>query len=223
MKVERNALDRDKRALQQKILEMGKLACQAVLDVADALDHLDHVRAEQIMQSDEQFNRLNESVHDACVELIARQQPVASELREVIAELHIAVELERIADHVADIARIIRTLSRHPLPPAWSEILRMAALSEEMLRRMLQAYAERDPVAAEVIAAMDDDLDRLNHQVVNEIIEFMHKTPDAISNGTKLIWLTHNFERVGDRVTNIGEQILYVTSAKIRDLNRSRP
>ena len=223
MKVERNALDREKGALRRQILEMGKLACQAVLDVANALDHLDHDRAGKIIETDVQFNRLNEAIHDACVELIARQQPVASELREVIAELHIAVELERIADHVADIARIVRSLADHPLPPSWSEIMKMAALSEEMLRKMLRAYEERDPAAAEVIASTDDDLDRLNHQVVNEIIEFMHKNPDSIANGTKLIWLTHNFERVGDRVTNIGEQILYITSARIRDLNRSRP
>ncbi|MBI2994728.1 MAG: phosphate signaling complex protein PhoU [Gammaproteobacteria bacterium] len=222
MKVERNVLEREKRALRQQIMDMGRLACRAILDVADALDHLDRARAGEIIERDAHFNQLNEAIHDACVELIARQQPVATELREVMAELHIAVELERIADHVADIARIVRTLSDHPLPPAWSEILKMAALSEEMLRKMLRAYEERDAVAAEVIAATDDDLDRLNHQVVNEIIEFMRKNPDAIANGTKLIWLTHNFERVGDRVTNIGEQILYITSAKMRDLNRPR-
>lgn len=222
MKVERNELDREKRALQRQILEMGRLARQAVLDAAGALDHLDHARAGEIIDGDARFNQLNEAVHDACVELIARHQPVASELREVVAELQIAVELERIADHVADVARIARTLSSHPLPPAWSEIIKMAALAEEMLRKMLHAYEDRDAIAAEVVAATDDELDRLNHQVVNEIIEFMQRNPDAIANGTKLIWLTHNLERVGDRVTNIGEQVLYLTTAKVRDLNRSR-
>lgn len=221
MKVERGEFDRAKQALKQQVVDMGEQAGRAVLEVADVLDHLDGARARQIVEKDIHFNQLNERIHDACVELIARQQPVASELREILAELQIAVELERIADHVADIARIIASLSREALPPAWSEILNMAARSEEMLRKMLGAYQDRDAVTAEVISTMDDELDRLNHQVVNEIIEFMRKNPDAVRNGTKLIWLTHNLERIGDRVTNIGEQIVFIATGKMRDLNRS--
>ena len=221
MKVERSEYDQAKQALKHQVMDMGQQACRAVLDVADALDHFNAAHAGTIIEKDILFNRMNERIHGECVELIARQQPVASELREILAELQIAVELERIADHVADIARIIRSLSREAIPPVWSEILNMAARAEEMLRKMLGAYQNRDAVTAEVVATMDDELDRLNHQVVNEIIEFMHKNPAAIRNGTRLIWLTHNLERIGDRVTNIGEQILFIATGETRDLNRS--
>ena len=221
MKVERGEFDRAKESLRHQVMGMGQQACRAILDVADVLDHLDAARAAKIIDQDSLFNQLNGKIHDDCVQLIALQQPVASELREILAELQIAVELERIADHVADIARIIRSLSRDGIPPAWSEILNMAARAEEMLRRMLVAYQDRDAVTAEVIAATDDELDRLNHQVVNEIVDFMRKNPVAVASGTKLIWLTHNLERIGDRVTNIGEQVLYIATGRSRDLNRS--
>ena len=222
MKVERGAFDRAKLVLKQQVADMGQQICRSILDVADVLDHLDADRAGKIIDQDSCFNELNEKIHDHCVELIALQQPVASELREILAELQVAVELERIADHVADIARIIRSLSRDAIPPVWSEILKMAACAEEMLRKMIVAYQDRDALTAEVIATKDDELDRLNHQVVNEIMEFMRRNPDAVASGTKLIWLTHNLERIGDRVTNIGEQILYIATGAARDLNRSR-
>lgn len=220
--MERNQLDHARGEIREKIMTMGEGAGLALREAAAALDHLDSAKAEKIIEGDLAFNRQYEAIHEDCLTLTARQQPVASDLREIVAELQIAAELERIADHAADIARITRQLTREGIPPAWTEIQNMAARCEEMLARMMAAFHDGDTLTAEVIAATDDDIDRLNAQIVNETIAFMSTNPAAIANGTHLIWLVHNLERIGDRVTNIAEQILFAGTGRITDLNRSK-
>ena len=221
MKVDRTDPDNARHAIREKIRDMGDATGRTLRETVDAFDHLDFEHALAIIKADESFNRLNESIHDDCLTLIARQQPVASGLREIIAGLQIAVELERIADHAADIARIIRLLEREGIPPVWDEILTMVDHCEEMLTKMLVAFCDRDPIRAEVVAAMDDDIDRMNGQIVSVVIRFMQMHSEAVANGTRLIWLVHNLERIGDRITNIGEHILFAASGKSVDWNRS--
>jgi phosphate transport system protein len=222
VKVDRNQLDQARADIRGQIVAMSADAGRAVRAAADALDHLDPARADAVIAGDAAFNRQNEAIHEACITLVARQQPVASDLREILADLQIAVELERIADHAADIARISKQLVRAGLPPVWTEIQNMAVRCGDMLGTMMAAFRDRDTVAAEVIAGTDDDIDRLNDQIVNETIAFMTANPTSVANGTRLIWLTHNLERIGDRVTNIGEQILFAESGRTSDLNRPK-
>jgi phosphate transport system protein len=222
MKVERSQLDHARGEIRDRIMTMSRDAGVVLRDAAAALDHLDAAKAGAIIEGDLAFNRLNEVIHEECLTLMARQQPVASDLREIVADMQIAAELERIADHAADIARITRQLSPEGIPPVWSEIQSMVARCDEMLARMMVAYRDGDSLTAEVIAATDDDIDRLNSQIVNEAIAFMSANPVAIANGTHLIWMAHNLERIGDRITNIAEQILFAGTGRTADLNRSK-
>jgi phosphate transport system protein len=221
MKVDRSQLDKARAEIRDEIIAMSRDAGLALRAAAAALDHMDPVKADAVIEGDVAFNRRNEAIHEACIALMARHQPVASDLREIVADLQIAVELERIADHAADVARITKRLTREGLPPVWTEIQNMAARCDDMLAKMMSAFRDRDRVAAEVIARTDDDIDRLNGQIVNETIPFMTANPASVANGTHLIWLVHHLERIGDRVTNIGEQILFAESGKTSDLNRS--
>ena len=165
---------------------------------------------------------MHETVHDECLTLIARHQPAASDLREVIADLQIAVEMERIADHMADIARIIHMCKLNSIPPVWEDIQIMLEHCDEMLTKMMAAFHDSDAEQAEVIAATDDSIDQMNGQIVKEVIQFMQTHGEAVANGTYIIWMVHNIERIGDRVTNIGEHILFAVSGKVADWNRSK-
>ena len=221
MNVERTALDSARREIRGKIRAMSEEIRVTLHDVYDALKHLDYSRAETIIKDDVNYNRLNESVHEDCLNLIARQQPMASDLRGIIADLQIAGELERIADHTADIARLISSLKNEEIPHVMDAIETMFDHCDEMLSNMLTAYRDNDPGRAETIAAHDNEIDHMNGLAVTAIIEFMQKHANTVDSGTRLIWLVHHLERIGDLVTNIGEHILFATSGRIADWNRS--
>lgn len=221
MKVERSGLDEPRQAVRELILSMGEKTEEALRDVVEALDHLDFERAGVIVSADKDFNQRNESIHEKCLALIARQQPVASDLREIVSELQVAVELERIADHVADIARITQKLERDGIPPLWDEIRKIAEHCGEMLTKMLGAFRDRDPEQARVIATKDDEIDRMHDLVTGNTVKFMQTHSNAVVNGTRVIWITHHLERIGDRITNIGEHILFAISGNTEDWNRS--
>ena len=222
MIVERTKLVAEREGIRSNILAMGQDTVNLLNQFMEALVHLDIARAETIKNGDEHFNQLYQDIHDACLIMIARQQPVASDLRAVISDLQIAIELERIADHIASVARIVHTLSVAAIPPVWDEIINMVSRTSDMMSNMLIAYHEMDEEKAELIASSDNDIDKMEHQIVTKTIDFMKSNTEAIENGTHLIWLVHDIERIADRVTNIGEQIVFNTSGKIADLNVSK-
>lgn len=222
MIVERTKLLAERDEIRSKILSMGQDSVNLLNQFMEALVHLDIARAENIINGDEHFNHLYQSIHDECLVMIARQQPVASDLREVISDLQIAIELERIADHIASVARIVHTLSVAAIPPVWEDIINMVRRTSEMMSNMLIAYSEMDVKKAEAIATSDDDIDTMDSQIVTEIIAHMKSNSETIENGTHLIWLVHDIERIADRVTNIGEQIVFNVSGKIADWNVSK-
>ncbi len=222
MIVERTKLVAERDEVRSKIMVMGQDSVNLLNQFMESLVHLDIERADNITNGDEHFNHLYQSIHDECLIMIARQQPVASDLREVISDLQIAIELERIADHIASVAQIVHTLSVAAIPPVWDEIIHMVRHTSDMMSNMLIAYHEMDVEKAEAIATSDDDIDRMDQQIVTEIIDYMKSNTAAIENGTHLIWLVHDIERIADRVTNIGEQIVFNASGKIADWNTSK-
>ena len=139
MKVERNELVKERELLRSQIQAMGKDAVKALLTVTDALDQFNSELAQEIIDADSHFNNLYQTIHDECLVIIARHQPVASDLREIIADLQIAVELERIADHVAAIARLIHLIEPEGIPPILTEIMNMMKRCAEMMKKMLRS------------------------------------------------------------------------------------
>jgi len=219
MEVNRTEMQNESDLVRSRIQTMGKDAVKALLGAAGSIDQLNKEHAHEIIEGDAHFNELYQSIHDQCLVLIARHQPVAKDLREIIAELQIAIELERIADHIVAMARIVPLMTTEGIPPVWSEFMNMIRRSADMMERMLMAHKERDPISAETIAMTDEDIDRINDQIVREVLQFMKENDYAVGNGTHLIWLAHHVERICDRITNIGEQIVFITSGKLVDLN----
>jgi phosphate transport system protein len=151
--------------------------------------------------------------------LIATQQPAASDLRAVKATMSIVVDLERMADHASGIAKTVILMGDEPLLKPLIDVPRMARLAKEMLADILDAYVKRDAKLAREIADRDDEMDRLYRAVFDELVEIMAEKPGSVERATFLMWCAHNLERIGDRVTNIAERVVFITTGDLQELN----
>ncbi len=178
--------------------------------------------AHQIIEDDLKINRKRYETEDKCLELIATQQPLASDLRTIVSVLHITVDLERMGDHAEGIAKIALMLADEPPLKPYIDIPRMAQVASEMLMGSLEAFKDRDPARARAICDQDDEVDALYEQVYRELLTFMINDPRTIQRATYLIWTAHNLERIADRVTNICERVIYLVEGRIEELNVSK-
>ena len=215
----RATLDQEVRAINDDLLRMQKLVDQSIVRSLDSLVRRDQNIAKQVIDEDVNVNDLRFKVEEACLSLIATQQPAAGDLRSVIAAMHMVVEMERMADHATGIAKTVILMGDEPLLKPLVDIPKMAELAREMLHDSLEAYSERDPKKARRVAERDDDMDGLYRAVFDELVRIMSKTPGSATRATYLLWCAHNLERIGDRVTNIAERVIFVNTGDMRELN----
>ncbi len=206
--------------IKQDLFRMAGMVNFAIKSAVEALKENDLVDAKRIKGEDKNINELRWEIEEKCINLIATQQPVASDLRELIAVLNIITDLERMGDHASGIAGIVLKLGSDKPVKQLIDIPRMAEIAEDMIERSIQAYTTRDVRKARLIHTQDDDIDALYNQVIRELISIMIEDPSTITRCTYLIWVSHNLERIGDRVTNICERIIFlVTGEMIEDVN----
>jgi phosphate transport system protein len=218
----RESFDRHLRELQDEVLVMGSMVSKAILRSIDALKNRDLELAHQIIADDQKTNAKRFELEEKCIQLIATQQPMASDLRIIIAILNITTEIERIGDYAVGIARVVIMIGDEPPLKPLIDIPRMAEHSVDMLRRSLDAFVSRDAEAAKKIAAEDDLIDNLYDQVFRELLTFMAEDYKTITRATRLLWTAHNLERVADRVTNICERVVFVVTGKMEEIGASK-
>jgi phosphate transport system protein len=206
-------------AIQDDVLRMGSLLDTAIEQALKALAERDLTLARQVIAGDAAINALRFRVEDACVRLIATQQPAASDLRTIIAAMNITSDLERMADHAAGIARIVLKMANEPLLKPLIDLPRMADVCRAMARAALDAYVTRDAEQAQQVAARDDEVDNLYQQIFRELLAFMLEDPRTTTRALYLLFAAHNLERIGDRVTNIAERVIFMTSGEMRELS----
>lgn len=209
--------------IREGVLRLGGMVDQAIERALDALRQRDRSVALQVVFGDAEINRLRFELEEAGLRLIATQQPAAGDLREVLAALNIAIEMERMADHAAGIAKTVLRMGDEPLLKPLIDIPRMAQAAREMLGSALKAFIDRDAEAARSIAARDDEIDNLYRAVFDELIEIMARDPTTVERGTYLLWCGHNLERIGDRVTNLAERVVFMTTGHLQELNLKPP
>ena len=214
----RSTLERELEQIRSDILRMGSLVENAIERSVQALKNRDADLAQQVINDDVVINQLRFAIEEHCLELIATQQPAARDLRMVIAATHIAVELERMADHAAGTAEITKRIYQEPLLKPLIDLPIMAQVAQEMIHAALDAFVAFDPDAAQKVAARDDELDDLYQQVFRELLTYMLEDPRTISRATYLLWVAHNLERIGDRVTNICERVVFMATGKLEEL-----
>ncbi len=210
------------RKIQDDVLVMGSMVEKAIERSIEALKKRDQELAGKIIEDDQAINRKRFSIEEKCVELIATQQPMASDLRIIIGVLNITSELERIGDHAEGIAKIVLMIGDEPHLKPLIDIPRMAEKTEEMLRRSLKAFISHDADAARQLAIEDDEVDNLYDQVFRELLTFMVEDPRTITRATRLIWVAHNLERSADRVTNICERVVYTVTGRMEEIGASK-
>ncbi len=215
----RGRLDRELSQIQEEILSLGDMVEQAIQRSIQALKKRDVALAQQIIHQDQDINALRYAIEELCLTVIATQQPVAVDLRTIIAAIHIAVEMERMADHAAGIAQLTLRMAGEPLLKPLIDVPRMADIACEMLHASLDAFLARDPDAARAVATRDDEMDQLADQVFRELLTYMLQDPRSINRATFLLWVTHNLERIGDRVTNVSERVVFMITGKLEELD----
>ena len=162
------------------------------------------------------------NIEDKCIQLIATQKPVATDLRIIVAILNIVTELERIGDYAEGIAKVVILIGDEPPLKPLIDIPRMSEITIEMIHDSLKSFIEDDAKAATQVVSMDSVVDSLYEQVFRELLTFMMADPKTINRATRLIWVAHNLERAADRATNICERVVYIVTGKMEEIGASK-
>jgi phosphate transport system protein len=214
----RSALEHELEQLRSEILRMGSLVESAIERAVQVLKTRDAELAQQVVNDDDVINQLRYDIEEQALELIATQQPAAGDLRTTIAATHIAVELERIADHAEGIAEIAKRIFDEPLLKPLIDVPIMAQVAREMIHGALDAFAAYDAEAAQKVAVRDDEIDALYQQIFRELLTYMLEDPRNISRATYLLWVAHNLERIGDRATNVCERVVFMATGRLEEI-----
>ncbi len=209
------------REIQDDILVMGSMVSKAIIRAIEALKNRDIKSANLIIAEDQNINRKRFEIEERCIELIATQQPMASDLRIITAILNITTEIERIGDYAVGIARIVILIGDEPPLKPLIDIPLMAEKTVDMLDRCLKAFINRDAETAKKIVKEDDLIDNLYDQIFRELLIIMAEDPKTITRATRLMWTAHNLERAADRVTNICERVVYIVTGKMEEIGSS--
>jgi phosphate transport system protein len=207
------AYDKELDALGRRIAEMGGIAEKMVIEAMDALANADTVLAHQVVATDLRLDALQREIEDMAVMTIVRRQPVSVDLRELIGAIRIAGDLERVGDLAKNIAkRTVKVGSEARVPRAIIGLKHMNDVATELLKDVLDAYAQRDEVRAREVWERDIDLDELEGSVFRDLLTHMMEDPRNISFSAHLLFCSKNIERIGDHATNIAETVVYLAT-----------
>jgi phosphate transport system protein len=219
-------LEKELERLQDELIDLGVMVERTIIESVEILKTLQIEAARRLIAADSEINRRRYSIESDALVLIARQQPMAKDLRTLAAILEIAAELERIADYSKGIAKITVQLSSKPSIKPLVDIPRMAALASDMLHRALLSFVDRDVETARSIPAEDRQIDDLYDQIYRELMTYVLSDPRNIEDVSHLMWVAHNLERTADRVVNICERVIFTVTGDLiefDDLDHNPP
>ena len=215
----REALDRGEREVKDQVLRMASLVEQQIRAAIAALEERDAALATRVIAADATVNDAQRDASALITMTIATQQPVARDLRFLLSLDRVTYELERIGDHAGDIAKQVRKLADLPVLRPYNELPAMGRIAANLVRGITSALIDIDEALARQVAEGDDEIDHLYHRVFGEVVELMRADPANVERGTRILFAAHDFERIGDRVTNIAEDVVYLATGEIEDLN----
>jgi phosphate transport system protein len=217
----RENLDRHIHHIQDEILLLGSMVEQAMMDAVYALKQRDFNMANRIVKDDHLVNEKRYAIENAIIILFATQQPVAHDLRLLASMLEIIIELERMGDYAKGVAQVTLKIGDADIPIPIQELMEMGGQSVNMLHRALDAFIKEDPKMASIIFAEDDIVDNLYKRVEGIVIHNIIDNPDICDTLTMLLFVAHNLERMADRVTNICERTIFITTGEQIELESS--
>lgn len=217
--VNRTHFDNKLKELKEKLFDMADLAKVSLRESIETLKTQDTEKAREIISKDRLINKFDNEINNMAIVLIAKESPVATDLRKIISALRICSEIERIGDMATNISKATLYIGDQKLIKPIEEIPRMLSIAEEMLEDALKAFYEEDAAAARKIADRDDEVDELYGKLVQELMTYIPQYPDEISQITQLAFTCRYIERVADHVTNICENVIYLVTGERFDLN----
>ncbi|MDX7949705.1 phosphate signaling complex protein PhoU [Lichenihabitans sp. Uapishka_5] len=218
-----SAYDQELEGLGRKIAEMGGIAEHMLSDAMDALSALDTELANRVIGIDPRLDTLQREIEEAAILTIARRQPMAVDLREIVAAIRVSGDLERIGDLAKNIAKRTMSVATEPRVARAAVGLRhMSEIAAHQLKDVLDAYAQRDVERAQSVWSRDGELDSLEDSVFRDLLTFMMEDPRNISFCTHLLFCSKNIERVGDHATNIAETVVYLVTGEALPIDRPK-
>ncbi|WP_273129915.1 phosphate signaling complex protein PhoU [Metabacillus sp. HB246100] len=215
----REKFEFDLKNLRDKLIEIGSLTEVALNKSIDALENQNIEKALHIIEDDYRVDDLDEEINDLAILLIAKQQPVATDLRRIIVAIKISSDIERMADFAVNIAKSTIRIGPEPLVKPIETIKKMHKIATEMLSLSIKAFNEEDVVLAKKVADMDDQVDDLYGEGMKDILMLMESKPQYLEQLTQLAFVCRYIERTADHATNISESIMYLVKGKRYDLN----
>lgn len=215
----RDAFHQELREIEESVIQMATLVESAIARAMQALARRDTLLAEEVITSDGAVNELQRSIRNRCISVTARQAPVAKDLRELTTVQLVINELERMGDHAVGIAKqALRLRDVEPLSTI-GELTEMARLVRDQVHGGIQAFVDVNVQAARDICDKDDEIDHQYRAVFADLLDRMTKDPAVVPAATSLLFVAHDLERIGDRVTNICEDVVYMVTGEIEELN----
>ena len=215
----RHGLDQELAEIKDHVLRMGSLVEEAILAAIAALVAHDAEAATSVIKNDHRINEKQREISTLITRTIATQSPVARDLRFLLSLDHVSYELERMGDHAASVAKQVIKLAPEPPLAEYVKLPEMAELGAQLVHSVLRALVDADAVAAREAAVADDQIDLLYHATFDEVVELMRQDPGNVERGTRIVIASHYLERIGDRSTNIAEDIVYLVTGDVEDLN----
>jgi phosphate transport system protein len=215
----RATFDRALDAVKDDVLRLGAKVEAALERAGRSLIERDTELADRVRWDDQAVNDLQRDVNTEITTLIATQAPVARDVRELLALYHAAAELERMGDYAVNIAKLAQQLASEPETPILKQIPQMEQICREQLRAAMRALVDISEDAARGVAQRDDELDHLYNSVYEDAMQLMQVAPERARQTTHMLFAAHHLERLGDRVTNIGEDVVFLATGQVEDLN----
>ena len=215
----RASFDRALDGVKDDVLRLGAQVEDSLERAGRALLERDTELADRVRWEDASVNDLQREINTEITTLIATQAPVARDVRELLALYHASAELERMGDYAVNIAKLAQQLASEPETPIFAQIPRMEQICREQLRAAMRALVDISEDGARAVCQRDDEIDHLYNSVYEDAMNLMAAAPERVRQGTHMLFAAHHLERLGDRVTNIGEDVVYLATGQVEDLN----
>ena len=215
----RQAFEDEIQAARDDVLRLGAMVEAQIQRAATAMMQRDIELADHVRWTDAEINALQQQVNLTITSVIARQGPMARDIRELLMLYHAAAELERMGDYATNIAKLAQQLAAEPELPIFRQIPRMEELCRDQLRAAMRALVDVSEEEARALCRRDDELDALYNSVYEDAIALMQASPQRARQATHMLFAAHHLERLGDRVTNIGEDVVFLATGQVEDLN----
>ncbi len=215
----RGSFHQELRSIEEAVIQMATLVEREIAQAVQALTRRDTVQANEVIAGDAEVNEMQRGIRGRCINTMALQAPVARDLRELVTVQLVINELERMGDHAVGIAKQTMRIHDHEPLPIMGQLSELSGLVSAQVRECIQAFVDVNVQQARAICKQDDEIDHRYRAIFSDLLETMSKDPNLALPVTSLLFAAHDLERIGDRVTNICEDVIFMVSGEIEELN----